>query len=52
MSGRSTYPFAAAQCQTQLTQSVTYAGLVLGQARNPLEWFLLGSSGLLWLRLA
>ena len=29
---------STARCQVQLMRSITYGGLVIGQARNSLEW--------------
>jgi hypothetical protein len=34
---------AVARCQARLMQLVTYVGSVSGRARDPLEWFPLGS---------
>jgi hypothetical protein len=46
MSGRRTGAFVVAWCQTQLMRPVTYDESVLGQARDPLEWFPFGTPDL------
>jgi hypothetical protein len=44
MSRWQTDTFAVAQHRAQLTRPITYDEPILGQARDPLEWFPSGTS--------